>query len=209
MYDIWDSPAWWSLEPFTTMKDNLTFSFFIDWFNPFTNKTLGKTVLYSTIVMFCLNLLYNLQYQPENTYFAGITSPPYEPSVTTITALLDPIVEQLQHFYHGQVIHIYWHQAGIMKRVVLLPAIGDLLTIHKALGFAGVTSHHFCSFYTLHKSDIENLDSGAWKLWKGTEVIAVVEQWCQALTKKKQEFIFKKHSICWSSLHQLLYCDLV
>jgi len=191
------------------MKDNLTFSFFIDWFNPFTNKTLGKTVLYSTIVMFCLNLLYNLQYQPENTYFAGITSPPYEPSVTTITALLDPIVEQLQHFYYGQVIHTYRHQAGIIKRVVLLPAIGDLLTICKALGFTGVTSHHFCSFYTLHKSDIENLDSGAWKLRKGTEVIAVVEQWCQALTKKKQEFIFKKHSICWSSLHQLLYCDLV
>ena len=130
-------------------------------------------------------------------------------SVTTITALLDPIVEQLQHFYYGQVIHTYRHQAGIIKRVVLLPAIGDLLTICKALGFTGVTSHHFCSFYTLHKSDIENLDSGAWKLWKGTEVIAVVEQWCQVLTKKKQEFIFKKHSICWSSLHQLLYCDLV
>ena len=96
-----------------------------------------------------------------------------------------------------------------MKRVVLLPAIGDLLTIHKALGFAGVTSHHFCSFYTLHKSDIENLDSGAWKLRKGIEVIAVVEQWCQVLTKKKQEFIFKKHGVCWSSLHQLLYRDPV
>jgi len=96
-----------------------------------------------------------------------------------------------------------------MKRVVLLPAIGDLLTIHKALGFAGVTSHHFCSFYTLHKSDIENLDSGAWKLRKGTEVIAAAEQWCQALTKKKLEFIFKKHGVRWSSLHQLLYRDPV
>jgi len=58
-------------------------------------------------MIFCLNLPYYLQYQPENTYFAGITPLPYEPSVTTITALLDPIVEQLQYFYHRQVIHTY------------------------------------------------------------------------------------------------------
>jgi len=45
--------------------------------------------------MFYLNLPYHLRYQPENTYFAGITPPLYEPSITTITALLDPIVEQL------------------------------------------------------------------------------------------------------------------
>jgi len=60
--------------------------------------------------------------------------------------------------------------------VVLLPAIGDLPAICKALGFAGVISYHFCSFCILHKSDIENLNSGAWKLQKGTEVIAAAEQ---------------------------------
>jgi len=192
MYDIWDSLAWQSLGPFTTTKNNLTFSFFIDWFNPFTNKISGKTVSCGTIMMFCLN---HLWYQPENIYFAGIIPPPYEPSVTTITALLDPIVEQLQHFYYRQVICTYWHQARITKKVVLLPAIGNLPVIHKVLGFAGVMSHYFCSFCTLHKYDIENLDSRAWKLWKETEVIAVAEQWCQALTKKRQEFIFKKHSV--------------
>jgi len=114
--------------------------------------------------MFCLNLPYHLRHQPENTYFTRITPPPYKPSVTTITALLDLIVEQLQHFYHGQVICTYQHQVRITKKVVLLPAIGDLSAIHKALGFTGATSHHFCSFCTLHKSDIENLDSRAWKL---------------------------------------------
>ena len=31
--------------------------------------------------MFCLNLLYHLWYQLENTYFAKITPPPYEPSI--------------------------------------------------------------------------------------------------------------------------------
>jgi len=89
-------------------------------------------------MMFCLNLPYHLQYQPENTYFARITPPPYKPSVTTITALLDPIVEQLQHFYHGQVICTYQYQARITKKVVLLPAIGDLPAICKALGYKGI-----------------------------------------------------------------------
>jgi len=103
MYDIWDSPAWQNLGPFTTTKDNLTFSFFINWFNLFTNKISGKTVSCGTIMIFCLNLPYHLQYQPENTYFIGIIPSSYEPSITIITALLDPIVEQLQHFYYTQV----------------------------------------------------------------------------------------------------------
>ena len=107
MHDIWDSLAQQSLGPFTTTKNNFTFSFFIDWFNLFTNKISDKTVSCGAIMIFCLNLPYYLQYQPENTYFAGITPLPYEPSVTTITALLDPIVEQLQYFYHRQVIHTY------------------------------------------------------------------------------------------------------
>jgi len=124
---------------------------------------------------FCLNLPYHLQYQLENIYFTRITPPPYEPSITTITALLDLIVKQLQHFYHRQVIHTYRHQAGITKKVVLLLAIGNLPAIHKVLGFARVISHYFCSFCTLHKSNIENLNSGAWKLQKETEVIIAVE----------------------------------
>jgi len=82
-------------------------------------------------------------------------------TVITITALLDLIVKQLQHFYHGQVIRTYQYQARITKKVVLLPVIGDLPAICKALGFARVMSRHFCFFCTLHKSDIKNLDSGA------------------------------------------------
>jgi len=60
MHDIWDSPAWQSLEGFTITHGNLTFSFFIDWFNPFTNKIAGKTVSCGAIMMFCLNLPYAL-----------------------------------------------------------------------------------------------------------------------------------------------------
>ena len=176
MHDIWNSPAWWSLKPFTTTKDNFTFSFFIDWFNLFLNKIVGKIALCGTIMMFGLNLPYYLWHQPENTYFAGITPPSYESSIMTIIALLDPIVEQLQHFYHGQIVWTYWYQTGITKKVALLPAIGDLPAICKAFGFAGVMFYHFCSFYTLYKSDIGNLNSETWKPRNGREVIIAVAQ---------------------------------
>jgi hypothetical protein len=104
MYSIWDSPAWRSLGPFTTTPGNLTFSFYIDWFNlnPFTNKIAGKSVSCGAIMMFCLNLPYELQCLPQNTSFAGITPPPREPSVTTITALSDPIVDHLQTMWQGK-----------------------------------------------------------------------------------------------------------
>ena len=114
MYDIWDSPVWQSLKHFTTTQKNLIFSFFINWFNPFSNKIGGKTVSCGTIMMFCLNFPYYLQHKPENTFFSGITPPPHEPSVVTITALLNPLVEQLQLFYSGIIIWTYCHPTGTM-----------------------------------------------------------------------------------------------
>jgi hypothetical protein len=42
MHGLWDSPAWRSIgEEFAFLKGNLTFGFYIDWFNPFTMKIAG------------------------------------------------------------------------------------------------------------------------------------------------------------------------
>jgi len=83
MESIWDSPAWKSLGTFTTTKGNLTFSYFIDWFNPYTNKIAGKSSSCGAIMMFCLDLPYELQRLPENTFFAGIST--LSPSLLPIT----------------------------------------------------------------------------------------------------------------------------
>jgi hypothetical protein len=95
MHSIWDSPAWRSLRPFTMTPGNLTFSYYIDWFNPLTNKIAGKSVSCGAIMLFCLNLPYELQHLVENTFFAGITPGPKEPSPMTITAISDPIIDCL------------------------------------------------------------------------------------------------------------------
>jgi hypothetical protein len=162
MHSIWDSPAWHSLGTFTTTSGNLTFSYYIDWFNPLLNKTAGKTMSCGAIMQFCLNLPYELQHLVENTFFAGITPPPKEPTVTTITAVSDPVIEHLLAMYHGKLIRTYHHPDGIIKRAAVLPVIGDLMAICKALGFAGIRSHNFCSFCDLRYSNIDCLDSNLW-----------------------------------------------
>ena len=76
MRTVWDSPAWQSLPGnFSTTPGNLTFSYYIDWFNPFTNKIAGKSASCGAIMLFCLNLPPDIQQLPKNTFFAGITPP--------------------------------------------------------------------------------------------------------------------------------------
>ncbi|KAH6890710.1 hypothetical protein BKA70DRAFT_1441915 [Coprinopsis sp. MPI-PUGE-AT-0042] len=98
----------------------------------------------------------------------------------------------------------------VTRRIGILPAIGDLLAIRKALGFAGVGSKaHFCSFCKLHKNDIEELDSSKFIPRIGTDVRAAAEQWRTATTKKARAEIFKIHGVRTSSLNVLSYRDPV
>lgn len=183
MHSIWDSPAWRSLGTFSTTPGNLTFSCYIDWFNPLLNKIAGKTMSCGAIMLFCLNLPYELQHKPENTFFAGITPPPKEPTVITITAVSDPVVKCLRAMYHGKLIRTHRHPNGITKRAGVLPFIGDLLAICKALGFAGIRSHNFCSFCDLRHANMDCLDPNKWNLRNGVDVRLAAEQWLQADTK--------------------------
>jgi len=210
MTSIWDSPAWKSLGPFTSQQGNLTFSIFIDWFNPLTNKIAGKSVSCGAIMMFCLNLPYELQHLPENTYFASITPPPKEPSVTTITAVTDPIINHLCGMWDGRTVHTHRHPEGIQQCVALLPAIGDLLAMHKALGFAGIASHNnFCSFCKLQLVNIDDLDINSYIHRGGLEVLVAAECWRNATTQKDHKKLVKESGVRWSSLNRLPYWDPV
>ena len=206
MSSIWDSPAWHSLGSFTTTRGNLTFAYFIDWFNPLLNKTAGKTI---SIMLICLNLPYELRHSVENTFFAGITPPPKEPTVTTITAVSNPIVDHLQAMFHGKLIRTHRHPNGTLKRMAVLPVIADLMAIHKVLGFAGVLATNFCSFCNLCRANIDCLEPSYWSPHIGTDVHQAAMKWQQARTKVKCKEIFNKHGVRWSALHCLDYRDPV
>jgi hypothetical protein len=47
MHGLWDSPAWRQMGDYLNPDDtslNLVFAFFMDWFNPFTNRQAGKKI---------------------------------------------------------------------------------------------------------------------------------------------------------------------
>jgi hypothetical protein len=208
--DIWDTPAWSSLGGFTRTYGNLTFSYYIDWFNPLTNKIAGKKVSCGAIMMFCLNLPPHLRHLPEYTFFVGLTPPPHEPNIVTITAVQDPVVDQLEPLYHqGHVFRSARHPNGFLRRVAVLPFIGDLMALQKACGFAHHGHKHFCFYCLLPRSEIERLDFTAWPMRHGSDVVEAGTEWRQASTKTARKEIFDRTGNRWSSLMRLTYRDHV
>jgi hypothetical protein len=129
MHNVWDSPAWHNLRErgdFCTTRGNLTFSYYVDWFNPFLNKIGGKHVSCGAIVMVCLNLPPELRHKPENIFIASIIPPDCEPDVVTFTHVADPVIDQLVPFYAGQDVPTFSHPSGEMIRIAVLPFIGDI-----------------------------------------------------------------------------------
>jgi hypothetical protein len=210
MRGIRDSPAWRSLGEFTFQYGNLVFSYYIDWFNPLTNKIAGKKVSCGAIMLFCLNLPYELAHAEENTFFAGLTPPPFEPNIVTITAVQDPVVDELETMYLGRMIRSANHPTGLFRRVAVLPLIADLLALQKAGGFAGhAHKSHFCWYCPLPRRNIERVDSENWGIRNGTDVRIAGQEWRDATTKTRRKEIFDAKGHRWSSLLRLTYRDPV
>ncbi|KAF7367760.1 hypothetical protein MSAN_00840000 [Mycena sanguinolenta] len=209
MTSIWDSPAWQSLGTFTSGRNNLVFSWYIDWFNPFMNKIAGKSASCGAIIAVCLNLPYEMWHLPENAFFAGMTPPPKEPTVTTINALNDPIMAQFEEMWHGKMVPTHEHPEGDFYRAAIIPAIGDLMALKKALGCAGHRSHNFCSYCKLKRSEIDRLDYENWEPRQGAEVLYWSKAWLVAGTDKARKEIFREHGCRWSSDKTLTYRDPV
>ncbi|KAJ7633441.1 hypothetical protein DFH06DRAFT_1140154 [Mycena polygramma] len=142
----------------------------------------------------------------ENAFFAGITPPPKEPTVTTMSALLDPVMAQFQGMWEGKMVPTYNHPEGDLYRVAIIVAIGDLLALKKALGFASHASSNFCSMCKLQRCDI---DKETFEPRRGWEVLRAAKAWLMAQTQAARKAIFAEHGVRSSSFNTLTYRDPV
>ncbi|KZV79464.1 hypothetical protein EXIGLDRAFT_632019 [Exidia glandulosa HHB12029] len=209
MRSTWDSPAWRSLGNFSTTRGNLTFSLFYDSFNPLHNKIAGKVVSCGVLTLRCMNLPFDVSRRPENTFFIALTPLPYGPNVVTITALLDPIMDQVLPFWIAQLIQTYKFPLGRSIRAGIVPVIADILASKKALGYGSHACEQFCSYCLCTLDQLERLDLENWTIRTSEAVRTAAENWTAAQTVKQREQLFKSSGVRGSALHRLHYRDHV
>ncbi|KZW01325.1 hypothetical protein EXIGLDRAFT_666338 [Exidia glandulosa HHB12029] len=208
MHGIWDSPAWRSLPgAFTSIKHNLVFSFYLDWFNPFGNKKGGKIVSCGAVMLACMNLPPEIRYLPENLFFCGVMPPPFSADVITLSHLIAPIIAQLAALFVGMLCSTFEHPDGVWVRVAILPIIADLGAIRKLCGYVSHSADYFCSYCLQLYSDIDSLELGTPRA--ADEVRSMAQRWRAATTIKARKEITDEAGIRWSPLHDLPYWDPV
>ncbi|KAF8229787.1 hypothetical protein L208DRAFT_1284806, partial [Tricholoma matsutake] len=156
--NIQGSPAWNDILGFFQSPYHLLFGIYVDWYNPHTNKISGKKVSCGAILLYCWNLPFNLRYQPENIFIAGLTPPPHLPDPTTISHLLDPVITSVTKYgvAPSQDVPTSRHPSGITMQAKIAPVIADLEGSQKVSGFLAHGAIMFCSFCLCKVEDIHS-----------------------------------------------------
>jgi hypothetical protein len=207
--DVLGSQMWRDLGEYPTVKGNLVFAFYIDWFNPYTNKIAGKKVSVGVIILVCLNLPPDLRFKTEYLFFAGMIPGPSEPTVTTLNNILDPLVDEFLQLDKGVTVATQRCPDGRPVRARLVPVIADLVAIRKATGFAAHSAKHFCSYCTLQRDGIERCDVSTWSARIHSNVLKASKLWKTARTVKRRDTLFKASGVRYSALHRLAYRNTV
>lgn len=216
--DIWDA------EVFRTFKGpngkhwldappgeaRLVFGLFVDWFNPYGNRTAGKSASVGGIYMVCMNLPVGLRYRVENVYLVGIIPGPKEPSLHQMNHLLRPLVDDLLVFWYTGVYFTRTadYAFGRLVRAVIIPLICDLPAMRKTAGFAHFSSTEGgCSYCWLSKDELDNFDITSFKRRTWKEHLVYAFEWLRAPSESARNKLFEQHRTRWSELLRLPYWD--
>ncbi|POW20399.1 hypothetical protein PSHT_03565 [Puccinia striiformis] len=210
--DIQQSKAWKSFTIRTDRKLHstelrLTFSLYIDWFNPFTNKLAGRQASLGVVALTCMDLSPHSRNKRENIFIAGMIPAPKEPDMTTISHVLAPLVDELLLLNTGTFVKTPQFPDGRRLSVHLGALIGDIVATHKIAGFASHSAKFFCSWCKCQKPNIENMQFGPRRKRRETRLQA--SQWKSATTLAEKTRLLKRYGTRWSELNRLPYWDPV
>lgn len=186
------------------------FTFNVDFFAIEGMRIRGPKTSCGLVSMACLNLPYELRYQPENMYVAGIIPGPKELNLTELNHYLKPIVDDLVFSWKTGVHYskTALYPSGRTVRCAIIAAVMDLLAARKASQLAPVTSHFYCSVCQCHHLDtLGRTDHERWELRDSETLRQHAEEWRDASTSKEQENIFQSHGVRWSEMWRLPYWD--
>ncbi|MBW0571300.1 hypothetical protein O181_111015, partial [Austropuccinia psidii MF-1] len=116
---------------------------------------------------------------------------------------VDPLVDELLVLKDGVTIKTYRNPEGGQRYVHLLPLIGDLVAIHKVVGFCSHSANQFCSWCKCEANNLPLLKTGTHRI--GMEVIEAAQAWKGEKSVSSQEQIHKKTGVRWSELNRIPY----
>jgi hypothetical protein len=134
MHGLWDSPAWRQMGDYLNPDDtslNLVFAFFMDWFNPFTNKQAGKKISLGALMLTCLNLPKAERRVKAFLFLAGMAPGPKEANVVDIMNILEYLVGEFIQLQEGVLIPTPHYPNGRLVRCRLIAIIGNLVALRK------------------------------------------------------------------------------
>ena len=213
MEDVWHGSVWREFPNaddgsgiYTSHSGNLVFSLYLDWFNSEGNSSHGKHNSVGAIVLICLNLPPTQRYKVENVFLFGIIPGPREPSLDEVNHLLQPLIDELKEFWTG----IFFastsqHPQGRTIRAAIFPLIADLPALRKVGGFGSHSSIRFCSFCTLSKHNLEEIDKSNFHPQTNDEHLKQANAWLQHENATSRKKFVKQHGARWSVLNELPY----
>jgi hypothetical protein len=180
----------------------------VDFFSPEGMNIRGARTSCGIISMACINLDMEICYKPENMYIAGIIPGPREPTLSELNHYMRPLMDDMVvawekgvHFSRTAL-----HPTGRLTRSAVAASVNDLPAARKAAGFAGHSSHFYCSVCQCwHRSTIGKTDFSAWMPRNKDELREHATRWRDATTSAEQEKLFNMYGIRWSEFWRLPY----